>query len=213
MTVNISLGRLLMKPRSAGVACGSCSTRLRLLAASSSTLGVSSAMSLSDRTGGVGGQGILSQNRAEEKCIGNQKLLGRNRLNRVRKWNPYWLLKYYTITLILLGKSTCRYLKRTLTWNKVRTDDIVGEVSIYHMTRLFQVQCNFSASFHYIKLRNFCPKARAKIGVTMFIKFYRSNDCKSMVCVQYDIPGVFSYVKARLCTTVAVAKQGMYCRK
>jgi hypothetical protein len=34
--------------------------------------------------------------------------------------------------------------------------------------------------------------------VTMFIKFYRSNDCKSMVCVQYDIPGVFSYVKAKI---------------
>ena len=108
------------------------------------------------------------------------------------------MLKYYTIPLILLGKSICRYLNRTLTSNKVWTDDIVREVSIYLMTRLFCVPCNFSASFHYIKLRNFCPKARAKIGVTTFIKSYRSNDCKSMVCVNYDIPAVFSYVKGKI---------------
>ena len=108
------------------------------------------------------------------------------------------MLKYYTIHLILLGKSTCRYLKRKLTSNKVWTDDIVGEVSIYLMTRPFYVQCNYSASFQYIKLRNFFPKASAKIGVTTFIKSYRSNDCKSMVCVQYDIPAVLSYVKGKI---------------
>ena len=108
------------------------------------------------------------------------------------------MLKYYTIHLILLGKSTCRYLKRKLTSNKVWTDDIVGEVSIYLMTRLFYVQCNFSASFQYIKLRNFFPKASAKIGVTTFIKSYSSNDCKSMVCVQYDIPAVLIYVKGKI---------------
>ena len=108
------------------------------------------------------------------------------------------MLKYYTIHLILLGKSTCRYLKRKLTSNKVWTDDIVGEVSIYLMTRLFYVQCNFSASFQYIKLRNLCPKAHEKIGVTTFIKPYRSNDCKSMVCVQYDIPAVLIYVKGKI---------------
>ena len=37
MTINISSGRLLMKSRPAGVACGSYSTRVRLLAASFST--------------------------------------------------------------------------------------------------------------------------------------------------------------------------------
>ena len=66
------------------------------------------------------------------------------------------------------------------------------------MTRLFYVQCNFSASFQYIKLRNFFLKASAKIGVTMFIKSYSSNDCKSMVCVQYDIPAVLIYVKGKI---------------
>ena len=132
---------------------------------------------------------------AIEKCIGNQKLVGRN---RVRKWNNNWLLKYYTIHLILLGKSTSRYLKRTFTSNKVWTDDIVREVSIYLMTRLFYVQCNFSASFQYIKLRNFFPKASAKIGITTFIKSYSRNDCKCMVCVQYDTPLVLIYVKGKI---------------
>ena len=66
------------------------------------------------------------------------------------------------------------------------------------MTRLFYVQWNFSASFHYIKLRNFYPKAHAKIGVTLFINSQRSNDCKSMICVQYDIPVVFIYVKRKI---------------
>ena len=108
------------------------------------------------------------------------------------------MLKYYTIPLILPGKSTCRYLKRTLTSNKVWTDDIVGEVSIYLMTRLVYVQCNFSASFQYIKLRNSYLKALDKIGVTTFIKSYRSNDCKSMVCVQYDIPAILIYVKDKI---------------
>ena len=108
------------------------------------------------------------------------------------------MLKYYTIHLILLGKSTCRYLKRKLTSNKVWTDDFVMEVSIYLTTRPFCVQCNFSASFQYIKLRNFFPKASAKIGVTTFIKSYSSNDCKSMVCVQYDIPAVLIYVKGKI---------------
>ena len=37
MTINISSGRLLMKSRPAGVACGSFSTYLHLLAASLST--------------------------------------------------------------------------------------------------------------------------------------------------------------------------------
>ena len=60
------------------------------------------------------------------------------------------------------------------------------------------MQPNFSASFQYIKLRNLCPKARGEIGVSIFIKLYRSNDCKSMVCLQYDIRGVFSYVKAKI---------------
>ena len=54
------------------------------------------------------------------------------------------------------------------------------------------------ASFQYIKLRNFCPKVRGKIGVTTFIKSYKSNDCKSMVCVQYDIPAVLIYVKGKI---------------
>ena len=89
-------------------------------------------------------------------------------------------------------------MKRKLTSNKVSTDDIVGEVSIYLMTRPFYVQCNFSASFQYIKLCNFIPKASAKIGVTTFIKSYSSNDCKSMVCVQYDIRAVLIYVKGKI---------------
>ena len=77
-------------------------------------------------------------------------------------------------------------------------DDFVGEVSIYLMTRPFYVQCNFSVIFQYIKLRNFFPKASAKIGVTAFIKSYSSNDCKSMVCVQYDICGALIYVKGKI---------------
>ena len=77
-------------------------------------------------------------------------------------------------------------------------DDFVEEVSIHLMTRPFYVQCNFSASFQYIKLCNFIPKASAKIGVTTFIKSYSSNDCKSMVCVQYDIPAVLIYVKGKI---------------
>lgn len=100
--------------------------------------------------------------------------------------------------MILLGKLTCIYLKRKLTSNKVWTDDIVGEVSIYLMTRLFYVHYSFSASFQYIKLRNLFPKASAKIGVTMFIKSYSSNDCKSMVFVHYDIPVVLIYVKGNI---------------
>jgi hypothetical protein len=66
------------------------------------------------------------------------------------------------------------------------------------MTRPFYVQCNFSASFQYIKLRKFFPKASAKIEVTTFIKSYSSNDCKSMVCVQYDIRAVLIYVKGNI---------------
>ena len=89
-------------------------------------------------------------------------------------------------------------LERTLTSKKVQTDDVVREVSIYHMTRVFYVQFNFSASFQYIKLRYFSPKAFFKVGVTIFINFYRNYACKSMVCAQYDIPGVFSYVKAKI---------------
>ena len=89
-------------------------------------------------------------------------------------------------------------MKRKLTSNKVWTDDFVGEVSIYLMTRPFYVQCNFSASFQYIKLCNFFPKASAKIGVTTFIKSYSSNDCKSMVCAQYDIRGALMYVKGKI---------------
>ena len=54
MTINISSGRLLMKSRPAGVACGSCSPRLRLLAASFSTSGVSLSAALSDRSGSIG---------------------------------------------------------------------------------------------------------------------------------------------------------------
>ena len=89
-------------------------------------------------------------------------------------------------------------MKRKLTSKKLWTDDFVGEVSIYLLTRPFYVQCNFSASFQYIKLRNFFPKASAKIGVTTFIKSYSSNDCKSMVCVQYDIRAVLIYVKGKI---------------
>ena len=66
------------------------------------------------------------------------------------------------------------------------------------MARPFYVQCNFSASFQYIKLCNFIPKASAKIEVTMFIKSYSSNDCKSMDCVQYDIRGALMYVKGKI---------------
>ena len=33
----------------------------------------------------------------------------------------------------------------------------------------------------------------------MFIKYYSSNDCKSMVCVQYDIHGALMYVKGKNC--------------
>ena len=108
------------------------------------------------------------------------------------------MLKYYTIHLILLGNSTCRYLKTKLSSNKVSMDDIVGEVTIYLMTRPFYVQCNCSASFQFIKHQKFFPKASAKIGVTMFIKSYSSNDCKSMVCVQYDIHAVWIYVKGKI---------------
>ena len=32
----------------------------------------------------------------------------------------------------------------------------------------------------------------------MFIKSYSSNDYKSMVCVQYDIPAVLIYVKGKI---------------
>ena len=60
------------------------------------------------------------------------------------------------------------------------------------------MQCNYSARFQFIKLRNFCSKASAKIGVAMFIKSYSSNDCKSMVCGQYDIPAVLIYVKGKI---------------
>ena len=77
-------------------------------------------------------------------------------------------------------------------------DDFVGEVSIYLMTKPFYVQSNFSANFQYIKVRNFFPKASAKIGVTTFIKSYSSYDCKSMVCVQYDIRGALMYVKGKI---------------
>ena len=89
-------------------------------------------------------------------------------------------------------------VEKKRTSNKVWTDDFVGEVSIYLMTRPFYVQCNFSANFQYIKLCNFIPKASAKIGVTTFIKSYSSNDCKSMVCVQYDIRGALIYVKGKI---------------
>ena len=77
-------------------------------------------------------------------------------------------------------------------------DDFVREVSIYLMTRPFYVQCNFSASFQYTKLINFFPKASAKIGVTTFINSYSSNDCKSMVCVQYDVRAALIYVKGKI---------------
>ena len=89
-------------------------------------------------------------------------------------------------------------LQRTLTSNIACTENVVGEGSIYRLVRLFQVQLNFSASFQYLKLRNFSPKAFLKVGVTIFINFYRNNDCKSMVCAQCDIPGIFSYVKAKI---------------
>ena len=32
----------------------------------------------------------------------------------------------------------------------------------------------------------------------MFIKSYSSNDCKSMVCVQYDIRTALIYVKGKI---------------
>ena len=32
----------------------------------------------------------------------------------------------------------------------------------------------------------------------MFVKSYSSNDCKSMVCVQYDIRGALMYVKVKI---------------
>ena len=89
-------------------------------------------------------------------------------------------------------------IERKLTFNKLWTDDFVGEVSIYLMTRPFYVQCNFGASFQYIKLRYFFPKASGKIRVTMFIKSYSSNDCKSVVYVQYDIRAAFIYVKGKI---------------
>ena len=54
MTVNISSERLLMKSRLAGVACGSSSPHLRLLAAPFSTSGVSLSTTLSDRSGSTG---------------------------------------------------------------------------------------------------------------------------------------------------------------
>lgn len=48
----------------------------------------------------------------------------------------------------------------------------------------------------------------------MFIKSYSSNDCKSMVYVQYDIPAVLIYVKGkiahyRLCCIARDALQKM----
>ena len=89
-------------------------------------------------------------------------------------------------------------MKIKLTSNKVWTDDIVREVTIYLMTRPFYVQCNSSASFQFIKLRNLFPKASTKIGVTTFIKSYSSDDCKSMVCVQYDIRAALIYVKGKI---------------
>ena len=89
-------------------------------------------------------------------------------------------------------------VEKKLTSNKVWTHDFVREVSIYLMTRPFYVRCNSSAGLQFIKLRNFFPKASAKIGVTMFIKSHSSNDCKSMVCVQYDNPVVLIYVKAKI---------------
>ena len=49
-----------------------------------------------------------------------------------------------------------------------------------------------------MKLCNFIPKARAKIGATTFIKSYSSNECKSMVSVQYDIYGALIYVKGKI---------------
>ena len=54
MTLNISSGRLLIKSRPAGVACGSSSPRLRLLAAPFSTSGVSLSAALFDRNGSTG---------------------------------------------------------------------------------------------------------------------------------------------------------------
>ena len=145
-----------MKSRPAGVACGSSSPRLRLLAAPFSTSGVSLSTALSDRNGSTGN---IQLKQGNKKCIGNQKLLGRN---IVRKGNNNWLLKYYTIHLTLLGKSICRQLKRKLTQNKLRTDDFVRKVSIYLMTRPFYVQSNFSASFQYTKHRNFFQKPAPK---------------------------------------------------
>ena len=89
-------------------------------------------------------------------------------------------------------------LEKNTYFEQSMADDIVGEVSIYLMTRLFYVQCNFSASFQYIKLINLFPKASAKIGVTTFIKSYSSSVCKSMVCVEYDILAVLIYVMGKI---------------
>ena len=77
------------------------------------------------------------------------------------------------------------------------------------MTRPFYVECNFGASFQYIKLCNFFPKANAKIGVNTFIKSDSSNDCKSMVCVQYDIPAVLIYVKGHAAENGRIVKENM----
>ena len=63
MTVNISSGRLLMKSRPAGVACGSSSPLLRLLVAPFSTSGVSLPAALSDRTGSTGNIQLKQGNR------------------------------------------------------------------------------------------------------------------------------------------------------
>ena len=54
MTLNISSGRLLIKSRPAGVACGSSSPRLRLLAAPFSTSVVSLSAALSDKNESTG---------------------------------------------------------------------------------------------------------------------------------------------------------------
>ena len=54
MTLNISSGRLLMKSRPTGVACGSSLPRLRLLAGPFSTYGVSLSAALSDRNESAG---------------------------------------------------------------------------------------------------------------------------------------------------------------
>ena len=63
MTLNISSGRLLIKSRPAGVACGSSLPRLRLLAAPFSTSGVSLSAALSDRNGSTGNIKLKQGNR------------------------------------------------------------------------------------------------------------------------------------------------------